>query len=240
LPVPCGATILAEDTIPFADSKAVPDDGRHEHGNEAPGDAMMPVHHLTASEIPKASQTLARAFWNDPLVWYFSPTACGRELLLYRFYRWLLRYGLLYGEVYAPSPGLEGVAMWLPPEANHGAILKMARPEAILLPFTVGPRFLLRSWRYGQHIGHLRHRHMPSPHWFLQLLGVDPDFQKQGHATSLLRSMLERLDRETIACCLDTGNRADVGFYQRFGFRVAEESHVPGTNVDCWLMVRAV
>jgi ribosomal protein S18 acetylase RimI-like enzyme len=200
----------------------------------------MDLHRLTVSDTPRASQMLARAFRNDPLVSYFLPTVSRRELLLLRFYRWLLRYGLLYGEVHAPSPNLEGLAVWLPAEEGHREQLKMARTGALILPFTVGPRFFLRSWRYAEHVGRLRHRHIPLPHFYLQMLGVNPECQGQGHATRLLRSMLERLDREKTACCLDTGNRANIGFYERFGFHVAEESHVPGTNVDCWLMVRGV
>jgi len=203
-----------------------------------PNEQAIRVHDLSVSEIPAASQMLARAFRNDPIASYFLPTGAKRELLLGRFQRWLLRYGRACGEVYASSPKLEGVAVWLPAEETHRGWLQMARTGALLLPFSVGPRFFLRALRYSDHIGRLRQQHLPLPHCYLQMLGVDPDCQRQGHATRLLGSMLERLDREKMACCLDTGNRANLGFYERFGFRVAEESHVPGTNVECWLMVR--
>ncbi|MGO8751195.1 MAG: GNAT family N-acetyltransferase [Thermoguttaceae bacterium] len=196
------------------------------------------VHRLTSLEIARASQVLARAFRNDPLVAYFLPHAAGRERCLNRFYRCFLRYGLRYGEVQATSPGLEGLAMWLPPEEIHVAVLKMVRVGAFRLPFTVGPRFLVRSWRYSEHIGRLCRRHAPFPHWYLQLLAVDPEHQRQGWATRLLRSMLERLDHRKTPCCLDTANRANLAFYERLGFRTAAESRVPGENVDCWLMVR--
>ena len=202
------------------------------------GDEMTPIHHVTASEIQRASQVLARAFRNDPLASYLSPAVSRRESLLRRFYRWLLRYGVRYGEVHATSDDLEGAAVWLPPEDGRRALLRMARAGALLLPLTVGPRFFLRSWRYSRHVGGLRLRYSPFPHWFLQLLGVDPDCRRHGHATQLLRSMLERLDRAKMACCLDTANRGNLGFYGALGFRVAAESRLPGTNVDCWLMVR--
>jgi ribosomal protein S18 acetylase RimI-like enzyme len=198
------------------------------------------VHHLTSFEIAGASQVLARAFRNDPLVSYLLPDATGRERRLDRFYRCFLRYGLLYGELQAPSPNLEGLAMWLPPGEIQGAIPKMVRAGAFFLPFTVGPRFVIRSWMYSEHIRQLRHRHTPFPHWYLQLLGVNPEDQKQGHATRLLRSMLERLDREKVPCCLDTANRVNLVFYERLGFQVAAESRLPRGNVDCWLMVRGV
>ena len=147
------------------------------------------THHLTSSEVARASQVLARAFRNDPLVSFLLPDATGRERYLDRFYRCFLRYGLLYGELQAPSPNLEGLAMWLPPGEIQGAIPKMVRAGAFLLPFTVGPRYVIRSWMYSEHIRLLRHRDTPFPHWYLQLLGVNPEYQKQGHATRLLRSM---------------------------------------------------
>ncbi len=201
---------------------------------------VIPIHHLTVSEIPRAGQVLARAFRNDRLTSYFSPAVADRELLLSRFYRWLLRYGLAYGEVHASSPNLEGVAVWLPAENRQLEWLNMAEMGGLILPFFVGPRFFFRSLRYSVHIGRLRQQHVPFPHFFLQLLGVDPDCQRQGHATRLLRSMLERPDREKMTCCLDTWTRENVGFYERFGFRVAEESHLSGTTAECWLMVRNV
>ena len=50
--------------------------------------------------------------------------------------------------------------------------------------------------------------------------------------------MLDRFDREQMACCLDTMNPNNVRFYERFGFQVVAKSALPGANADCWLMAR--
>ena len=200
--------------------------------------AVPTVARLTALAIPRVSRMLARAFCHDPMVAYLLPRAEGRERYLQRLFRCVLRCGQLYGENHATSPELEGAAVWLPPEAGTGAILKMARAGALLLPFSVGPRFFVRCFKYSEHVSHLRRQHASFPHWFLQLLGVDPEHQKGGCASRLLRSMLERLDREKTPCCLDTANPRNVGFYERFGFRVAAEGGLEGSDVHCWLMVR--
>ena len=198
---------------------------------------LIPV---TRTSIRPASETLERAFQNDPMMIHLIPDSAKRPCLSARSYRCLLWYGLSYGEVQATSAKLEGVAIWLPPEAAHTSLLRMLRVGLFTLPLTAGPRLFVRFLAYYQHLDHLRQEHTPFRHWYLQLLGVDPEHQGRGHATDLLNPMLARLDGERLPCCLDTMNSDNVAFYQRFGFRVAAKSVVPKTEIGLWLMTREV
>lgn len=62
----------------------------------------------------QASQLLAHAFFNEPLMVYYLPDTTVRQQVLTLFMLILLRYSLVYGEVWT-NPELDGVACWLPP-----------------------------------------------------------------------------------------------------------------------------
>jgi ribosomal protein S18 acetylase RimI-like enzyme len=79
---------------------------------------------------------------------------------------------------------------------------------------------------------------VPIPHWYLFIIGVDPDFLGRGYASQLIKPMLTRIDREQLQCYLDTKNEENVGLYQRFGFKILKEYQIPGSNVRNWSMLR--
>jgi hypothetical protein len=95
---------------------------------------------LPATYIPKAGEMLARTFHNDPMMCHLLPNAAKRPSLSARSYQCLLRYGIQCGEVLATSANLEGVAIWLPPEATHGSLAKLLRACLFTLPLMAGPK----------------------------------------------------------------------------------------------------
>jgi ribosomal protein S18 acetylase RimI-like enzyme len=193
---------------------------------------------LPANDILKAGEMFARTFQNDPMLCHLFPDAAKRRSISPRSFQCLLRFGLSCGEVVVTSANLEGGAIWLPPESAQASVAKLLRACLFTLPLTAGPRFFVRFLAYHQHLDRLRQEHTPFRHWYLQLLGVDPTHQGKGHAGALLNSMLARLDRQQLPCCLDTMNGANVAFYERFRFRVAAKSFVPKTDIGLWLMAR--
>lgn len=202
-------------------------------------DSIAELTALRKADIVRASQMFARAFDNDPLLAHLIPDAARRRSLSPRLYRCVLRYGLHYGRVVATSPNWEGAAVWLPPQAAHASLPRMFRAGKFALPFRIGPRFTVRALKCHRHLDRLRRHHTPFSHWYLQLLGVEPQHQGKGNATALLAPMLVRSDHERVPCCLDTMNGENVTFYERFGFQVLAHSVVPKTNVGIWLLARA-
>ena len=51
--------------------------------------------------------------------------------------------------------------------------------------------------------------------------------------------MLDFCDRENIVCYLETNKQSNVGLYEHFGFRLAEQGMVPGSNVMHYAMTRS-
>ena len=90
----------------------------------------------------------------------------------------------------------------------------------------------------GQYLDAVHSRLIPFKHWFLQTIGVDPQFQGKGYAGRLLRQMLARIDEAGLPCYLETLEEENIRLYEHFGFTVAEESAIPETSLTNWAMLR--
>ncbi len=183
---------------------------------------------LTESQIEPAAETLARAFYDYPVFIYVFPDESERRNELPLLLRSFVHYGILYGEVYATSRNLEGVTVWLPPDYPGGFSIA---PE-------VSKDALDRMAYWGSQVYPVRKRHVPSGHWFLEFIGVIPELQGKGYASTLLTPMLARIEREHLPCYLDTEVEKNVAIYQRYGFRAVDDSIVVGTGVRSWGMLK--
>jgi GNAT superfamily N-acetyltransferase len=67
----------------------------------------------------------------------------------------------------------------------------------------------------------------PEPHWYLGLLGTDPDRRRTGVARALLDPMLARADADRLPVFLETGIPQNLEIYARFGFVQIAEAVVP-------------
>jgi ribosomal protein S18 acetylase RimI-like enzyme len=84
----------------------------------------------------------------------------------------------------------------------------------------------------------LHQRHVPEPHWYLMVIGVDPDRQRQGIGTALIDPVLRRADTQGLRSFLETNKESRIPFYERLGFQVVEHGTVDGLP-DSWGMVRS-
>ncbi len=193
---------------------------------------------LQKSQIKTAAEMCARAFQNDPLFVYFFPDASERKNKSPHFFQLLVHYGVLYGEVYATSPNLEGVAVWLPSEKADMSPWGMMRSGALSMLAKVGREVIGRMWHFNEYATLVHKRHAPFRHWFLAPIGVDSPFQGKGYASTLLKAMFARIDEEHLPCYLDTQAEKNVSIYQHHGFKVVEEFTIPGTEFSNWAMLR--
>ena len=193
---------------------------------------------LTKAQIKPAAEMLARAFQEDPLIGYFFPDASERKNKSSYIFEFLIRYGVLYGEVYAISPNLEGVAVWLPSEKADVSFWRMMRSGGLLMIPKISKEVIGRQRYFSQYVTPMHKRHAPFCHWFLQTIGVDPMFQGKGYASTLLKAMFARIDAEHLPCYVETQNEKNVSIYQHYGFKVVEEVIIPGTEISHWAMLR--
>ncbi|MEE9399649.1 MAG: GNAT family N-acetyltransferase [Dehalococcoidales bacterium] len=193
---------------------------------------------LNRSHVRRANRALIKAFWNHPPLQYYFPDEAERERIAPYFFSLSVFYGTRYGEVHATSQDLEGIAVWLPSNNYPITPWKLLRsvPPSAILGFGIYKGSRMRG--LDQHIDAMHSRLAPFKHWFLQSIGVAPQFQGRGYASKLLRPMLSRIDEEGLPCYLETLEVQNVRLYEHFGFKVIEESNVPDTNLTNWAMLR--
>jgi len=193
---------------------------------------------LTLKERDAGTAVLGRAFTEYELFWYYFHDETERRAAADRLSFIELSVCLKYGEVYASSEKLEGVAAWLPPGKAPFGVWQIIRSVPLSALFRFGRQGAGRMRAYGRFVDDLHRRLVPYPHWYLQIIGVDPAHQGQGFSRRLLRPVLERIDRERMPCYLETNAVKNVAIYRRFGFEVVSEDKMPGTELTVFAMLR--
>jgi ribosomal protein S18 acetylase RimI-like enzyme len=193
---------------------------------------------LTESQIPAAATTLAHAFYDDPLMVYTIPDPAERLRLLPDVYARMIRFGFLAGEVYVTAGELEGVALWMPPNAKWSRE-HIEASGMHQTPTVIGDE---AYQRYRDVVGRewqARERDMTGACWYLFLLGVEPSRQRRGLGGALMRPVLERADSGQLACYLETENERNVAFYQKQGFDLIVNGEEAGASgVRFWTFRR--
>lgn len=200
----------------------------------------MSICRLTEDQIKPASKVYSRAFQDDPGFIYSIPDSFERENKLHYLYEFVIRYGFSYGEVYATSPNLEGVATWLPYWESETSLERQNRCGLREIPSKMGIEFVIKFMPIENYYSSLHKRHANFPHTYLYSVAVDPFYQGKGFASILLRAKFAEIDKQKLPCYLETFTEKDASIYQHFGFEVIEEGIIPGTKVPIWAMLRKI
>jgi ribosomal protein S18 acetylase RimI-like enzyme len=196
------------------------------------------IFRLHKSHIKPAAEVLARAFHNYPMMQYYFPDESRRRRINRYATMISLYFAVRYGEAYATSTALEGIAVWLPFGQNPMHYLSVLRtvPLNILAAFLFTGGYKMRA--AGDYISSVHKQACPSHHLYLSDLGVDPVHQGKGFGGKLLRPLLEKAEREHLPIYLETHDERDVALYQHFGFKILSEGLLPHTTVRHWSMLR--
>jgi GNAT superfamily N-acetyltransferase len=184
---------------------------------------MTSVRKATTADVPKLSAALAAAFADDPIMEWMLPSALrNRPERLRKFHELALRrIHLPNGEVYT-TDGLEAGAEWDPP--GHWRLGPWQQMR--LLPSfmrTLGSR--LGAVLSGLTL--IEKKHPREPHFYLGILGTDPEHQGKGFGSALLQPVLERCDADGVPAYLESSKEANIPFYNRHGFEVTDTLHMP-------------
>ena len=193
---------------------------------------------LPKDQVGQAAGVLTRAFFNDGKLTYLLPDEEERKARAKYLFEFELRYGMRYGRVYATSPRLEGLAVWLPSEKSGITSWRAFRSGALKLRKGLGKENMARLLAFADLVDAFHRKHAPDPHCYLFFIGVDPAFQGKGFAARLLMPVLVALEKKDIPCYLNTQNERNVALYQHFGFQVVERVTLPGTGIVHTGMIR--
>jgi GNAT superfamily N-acetyltransferase len=193
---------------------------------------------LQESQLAESSQVLARAFLDDPMMVYLMPEERQRLDVLPEFMQAGARVCLTHGEVYTTPGAVLGNACWLPPgetEITDERIVESGFADVI---GHMGEESAARLGTLMGQLGELHHAAVPPEHWYLLLLGVDPERQGQGIGGTLIEPILRRADAERVPCYLETMKPRNVTFYSKHGFDVVDEDDTADGGLHFWTMRR--
>ncbi|HTK16360.1 MAG TPA: GNAT family N-acetyltransferase [Acidimicrobiia bacterium] len=191
----------------------------------------LDVRKARPEHVDALAVVLARAFDDDPLTTWLFPDERARRRKLPTFFRSLLRASLPDDEVYAADDG-RCVAIWNPPGTFPMGWYTDAK-LGLVTTRLAGIRILTCA----RGLLYFATHHPKEPHWYLQMLGTEPDRQGRGAGSAILAPVLERCDRNWERAYLESSKERNIPFYVRHGFTVTEEIKVPrGPTV--WAMWR--
>ena len=187
--------------------------------------ARVQVRPASRADVPALSETLSKAFADDPVMAWMLPDAADRRRRLPRVFRELTQHGHLGRggvEVALDGSTVAAAALWDPPGRWQQSAAEQLR--AI-------PSFL---WAFGAAVRRgmlvderMAAVHPEEPHWYLAIIGSDPTVRGKGFGNALMRSRLDRCDAEYAPAYLESSNPDNVPYYERFGFEVTGEITLP-------------
>ncbi|MGO8939273.1 MAG: GNAT family N-acetyltransferase [Mycobacterium sp.] len=188
-------------------------------------------------DVRELSGTLARAFYDDPVMVWLLPDEKPRTAQLYRLFATMIRHHHLARggvEVACDGSGIGAAAVWDPPnEWQETRWAQLAMTPTFIRVFGA------RSMR-GRAVQELMKRvHPEEPHWYLGVIGSDPSLRGKGFGQVLMRSRLDRVDAEHAPAYLESTKHQNLAYYQRFGFEITDEIVLPEGGPTMWPMWRA-
>jgi len=180
---------------------------------------LAQVRRATSADVPALARMLTRAFLDDPVASWACPPDALRPSSLERFQAIRLRQLLRHEEVWTTDE-LSSAALWAPP----GHWKTTLREDVALVRMFNHPRLLARMPLVTAGWLGLERKHPANPlHWYLAVLGTDPDAQGQGLGSRVLGAVLEQCDRDGVGAFLESSKESNIDFYARHGFRVSKE-----------------
>jgi ribosomal protein S18 acetylase RimI-like enzyme len=197
------------------------------------------LYRLQKEDARRAGAVLTAAFEHDP-VWSAIFEGVASELRIGAF-ETPVRYCMKYGEVYAPSAALEGVAAWVPGELADMTPWRMLLSGAIWSGMKMGMTATRKMMPVFAPMEKDRKATMQGKSFiYLLIIGVAPQFRGQGFAGKLLRALIDKSERAGVPIYLETETESNVRMYEHFGFEVVKKIVLPVINLPMWELTREV
>lgn len=179
-------------------------------------------------DLPSLSQTLAAAFFEDPVFSWWIGDVEARQQILPEFFKVVCEANLAHDETYIEHRRAGG-AVWVPPGADDDGEQLMDALGRV-------------SGRYAETLFGsfelMEEQHPREPHYYLFFLGTRPEWQRRGIGSALMRPVLETCDREGVPAYLEATSEDNKRLYLRHGFHVTGEIALPPDGPSIWPMWR--
>jgi len=192
----------------------------------------MNITPASPSDLDKAISCLATAFGQDPITGYLLQTGSGYHERVSQFFSILMRARLALKMpvfVARSSAGIGGASMGY----------STTRPE--------WPGGLTEEWdRFEKGVVGMQERMAvydevavkykpPAPHYYLGVIGTDPNSQGQGIGTRLLKAFCDASASDPLSSgvYLETAQASNLKFYERAGFAETGRGTLGSSTLWC-------
>jgi ribosomal protein S18 acetylase RimI-like enzyme len=200
------------------------------------------LYKVQKKDIHKAGAVLADAFQHDPVWTKVFEGVPKIDQKMGAWYEGAIRYCLKYGEVYATSEHLEGIAACVPGDLAEMTFWRMIRSGSIRSGMKMGITMVRRTQKIMLVFAPLeadRKANMKGrAHLYLMIIGVISEFQGQGFGGKLLGALIEESEQVGVPLYLETETERNVRMYERLGFKLVNQISLPVINLPMWEMVR--
>ena len=105
------------------------------------------------------------------------------------------------------------------------------------MPFRLGLRGFLRFGKIDAMASKAHKKYASGDHWYLLMLGVDPDQQNTGVRSAAIEAGASKAQAAGLPVYLDTMTHSNVDYYIKRGFEVADEFDVED-DIHVWSMIK--
>ena len=104
-------------------------------------------------------------------------------------------------------------------------ITRFATPTATRFLEVIGDFMTAFGGRAFDHglFGQMEHYHPKEEHWYLPIIGADPQYLGQGLGGALMKHACARIDEDGLPAYLESSNPRNISLYERHGFEVMGE-----------------
>jgi ribosomal protein S18 acetylase RimI-like enzyme len=168
-------------------------------------------------DAPQAISTIVAAFITDPFARFVWPSAHAYLRSCPDFVREFAGGSFEHDSAYV-SADFCGAALWLPPDVhpNGDALEKIVRD-------TTPPGHLNDALVV---LEQMDQSHPHEPHWYLPVIGVEPNARGRGVGGMLMGRAVARCDEEGLPAYLESTNPQNISLYERHGFEIIREIRV--------------
>lgn len=190
------------------------------------------VHLANDDEIQTVADILGSAFTHDPMMnWMCEEPSIYSGCFRYEIEALYKQYQHIY-----INKDKTGAAVWLPSGIAtalpwHWRLL----PVALQLLRYGGLKGLVRSIQFEKLADQWR---IEEAHFYLHTVGASFGNQGRGVGSALLKAGLQACDEAGMPAYLESTNEKNNMLYQRFGFEVIGQQHLPGAGPMIWFMRR--
>lgn len=179
------------------------------------------VRPATLQDVDALSHLLARAFREDPFHRWIFPKERAWARGSHRSFALALRGEVEHGTVLT-NEERQGAAIWRSPDLGPQSLGEQLR-VAVPMTWLLGARSPVVFLGFAR----LMRLHPKEPHWYLSVLGTEPQHQGRGVGSALLQAILARCDESNIPAYLEASRPQNVPYYESRGFQVLGEFKLP-------------